>query len=182
MPQYRRNYVEGGSYFFTVVTYRRQPLLDDMIIPIFNEGLKECLAKKTFVVEAMVILPDHIHCIWQLPPADDDYSSRWKSIKAFFTKEYFRRVGEVPTKPTASMRNKGEKGTWQRRFWEHTIRDEGDYRLHCDYIHYNPVKHGFVKAPRDWPHSSFHEFVEKGFYSESWGGPVDDFPEGIGGE
>jgi len=173
----------------------RQPLFNELAIPIFNEGLKECISTRSFTVEAMVILPDHIHCIWQLPLTGDDYSSRWKFIKASFTKEYIRRVGGAPAKPTRtgrvsgaaaeptlSMQKKGEKGIWQRRFWEHTIRDERDYRLHCDYIHYNPVKHGFVKAPRDWPHSSFHEFVEKGLYPESWGGPVENFPVGIGGE
>jgi len=182
MSQYRRNYVEGGSYFFTVVIYMRQPLLDEMTIPILSKGLKECISTRTFTVEAMVILPDHIHCIWQLPPTDDDYSSRWKFIKAFFTREYTRRVGKAVAKPTISMQKKSEKAIWQRRFWEHTIRDERDYRFHCDYIHYNPVKHGLVKSPRDWPHSRFHEFVEKGLYPESWGGPVEDFPEGIGGE
>jgi putative transposase len=203
MPQYRRNHIEGGTYFFTVITYMRQPILDERSIPIFKEGLKECISKKPFSVEAVAILPDHIHCIWQLPPDDADYSSRWKFIKTFFTKNYFRfldetyqvgkkcRVGGVPTeptksnqliKPTASMAQKGEKGIWQRRFWEHTIRDERDYRNHCDYIHYNPVKHGLVKYPRDWPHSSFHEFVEKGLYPQSWGGPVNAFSDEVGGK
>jgi putative transposase len=86
------------------------------------------------------------------------------------------------TKPSPSMRTKGEKGIRQRRFWEHTIRDESDFCRHCDYIHYNPVKHGLVDAPRDWPHSSFYKFVEKGLYPESWGGTIEDFPEGMGGE
>jgi putative transposase len=220
MGQYRRNYVQGGIFFFTVVTYLRQPLLNDLTIPMLQEGFKKCISRKVFSVEAMVILPDHLHCIWQLPPDDDDYSSRWKFIKAFFTKEYTKRwvtpccthptgkteflssvgsynnsrkpcrVGEAtaqPTnseppnpKPTASMQKKGEKGIWQRRFWEHTIRDERDYRTHCDYIHYNPVKHGLVNSPRDWPHSSFHKFVEKGLYAESWGGAVNAFSDEVG--
>ncbi|MBI5604334.1 MAG: transposase [Deltaproteobacteria bacterium] len=238
MGQYRRNYVHGGTFFFTVVTYLRQPILNERTISLLQEGFKSCISRKIFSVEAMVILPDHLHCIWQLPLDDNDYSSRWKFIKAFFTKGYFLLTGEngiggfhfIPptlrdltkcrsgralpqpidnfdascrvgeacrvggaiaqptiqkptnTKPTASMQKKGEKGIWQRRFWEHTIRDERDYRNHCDYIHYNPVKHGLVKYPRDWPHSSFHEFVEKGLYPESWSGSVNAFPDEVGGE
>jgi putative transposase len=205
MPQYRRNYVEGGTYFFTVVTFMRYPLLNDLSIPILHEALRDCMLTKTFDLEAMVILPDHIHSIWQLPLTDDDYSSRWKLIKAAFTKEYIRRVGEAkrnprivggalakptrtgrageaPAKPTISMQKKGEKGIWQRRFWEHTIRDGRDYSMHCDYIHYNPVKHGLVKSPRNWPYSTFQEFVQRGIYPESWGGPAEGFPEGMGGE
>jgi putative transposase len=139
-----------------------------------------------------VILPDHIHCIWTLPPEDDDYSSRWKDIKCYFTREYLRnihlagpregRAAERMPELPVSMQNKGEKGLWQRRFWEHTIRDEDDYRLHLDYIHYNPVKHGLVRAVGEWPHSSFHRFVSRGIYPESWTGRADGFPEGIGGE
>ena len=197
MPQYRRNYVDGGTYFFTVVTYMRQALLNDLSIPILHRALKDCMLRKTFDLEAMVILPDHIHSIWRLPPTDDDYSSRWKLIKAAFTKEYIRRVGAAGrvggaqrnpqtlggamAKPTISMQTKGERGIWQRRFWEHTIRDETDYTRHCDYIHYNPVKHGLVKSPLDWPHSTFQEFVQRGIYPESWGGPAEDFPVGTGG-
>jgi len=160
----------------------RQPLLNDLSIPILHKALRDCILTKTFDLEAMVILPDHIHSIWQLPLTDDDYSSRWKLIKAAFTKEYIRRAGEAPAKPTISMQKKGEKGIWQRRFWEHTIRDGRDYSMHCDYIHYNPVKHGLVKSPRDWPHSTFQEFVQRGIYPESLGGPAEGFPEGMGGE
>ncbi len=108
--------------------------------------------------------------------------ARWKAIKSVFTKKYINRIGEPAAKPTASMQKKGEKGIWQRRFREHTIKDENDYRLHIEYIHYNPAKHGLVAAPKDWPHSSFHRFVEKNIYPESWGGPVTEFPEKIGGE
>jgi len=160
----------------------RQPLLDDLSIPILHKAFRDCMSTMTFEMEAMVILPDHIHSIWKLPLTDDDYSSRWKLIKNSFTKEYIRRVGEAQTEPTISMQKKGEKGIWQRRFWEHTIQDERDYSTHCDYIHYNPVKHGLVKSPLDWPHSTFQEFVRRGIYSESWGGPVENFSEGIGGE
>ncbi len=182
MSHYRRNYVEGGTFFFTVVTYKRQPLLTDVAVDILRESFRECMYARHFTIEAIVVLPEHIHCIWQLPAHNYDYSVRWKEIKDCFTKEYIRRVGEPAVKPTASMLKKGEKGIWQRRFWEHTIQDEDDYRMHIDYIHYNPVKHGLVNAPKNWPYSSFHRFVKKGILSELWAGPAENFPEGIGGE
>jgi len=182
MSNYRRNFVEGGIYFFTVVTHRRQRILRGEAIDILRESFRECMSEMPFAIEAAVVLPDHLHCIWRLPEKDSDYSTRWKNIKNSFTKKYTRRVGEALAKPTNSMQKKDEKGIWQRRFWEHTIRDENDYRMHIEYIHYNPVKHGLVPAPKDWPHSSFHRFVKKGIYSESWGGPLTEFPEGFGGE
>jgi len=182
MPHYHRNYVKGGTYFFTVVTYMRRPILDKIAISLLEQELKACNSFKPFGVEAMVILPDHLHCIWTLPPMDYDYSSRWRIIKTSFTKEYISRVGGALAQPTLSMQMKGERGIWQRRFWEHTIRDERGYQLHFDYIHYNPVKHGLVKAPQDWPHSSFHRCVQEGIYPKSWGGPAEDFPEDVGGE
>jgi putative transposase len=193
MSRYRRNYVEGGTYFFTVVTYMRRPLLDNRAVSLLEEKLNACISLKPFTIEAMVILPDHLHCIWTLPPTDHDYSSRWRTIKTSFTKEYIRRVGgavaqptcragEAPAQPTISMQKKGEKGIWQRRFWEHTIRDEKDYQIHFDYVHYNPVKHGLVKSPLDWPHSTFHRYVQEGIYPDSWGGPSENVPKDVGGE
>ena len=170
MPRYRRNYVEGGTYFFTVVTYMRRPLLYDMAISLLEEELKACISLKPFTVEAMVILPDHLHCIWTLPPLDYDFSFRWRVIKTSFTKEYIRRVGAPPEESTVSMQKKGEKGIWQRRFWEHHIRDDADLQRHVAYIHYNPVKHGLVRRLSDWPHSSFHRYVREGWLPLEWAG------------
>jgi putative transposase len=192
MPRYRRHYIKGGTYFFTLVTYKRRRVLDATAVDILRQGFRKCIAERPFAIEGIVILPDHIHCIWKLPPDDCDYSSRWKEIKCHFSKEYLRNMsnsasrdceeceimGELPD----SMQNKGEKGIWQRRFWEHAIRDEEDYRLHMDYIHYNPVKHGLVSAVIEWPYSSFHRFVSMGIYRGSWAGRADGFPDDIGGE
>lgn len=182
MPNYRRNYVEGGTYFFTVVTYKRQRLLTGEAIDILRECIRKCMSEKPFVIEAAVVLPEHLHCMIRLPEQDSDYSSRWKDIKGDFTSKYISKFGEPPAKPTAAMRKKGEKGIWQQKFWEHTIRDQDDYNGHIQYIHYNPVKHGLVAAPKDWPYSSFHRFVKRGVFSESWAGPVKKFHEGMGGE
>ncbi len=182
MPNYRRNFVEGGTYFFTVITYKRQQILNGKAIDILRECFRECMSEKPFTIEAAVVLPEHLHCLWTLPAPDSDYSARWKSVKSAFTKEYIRRIGEPPAKPSVSMQKKGEKGIWQRRFWEHTVQNEDDYRIHIEYIHFNPVKHGWVDAPIDWPHSSFHRFVKENVYPESWGSSVIEFPEGIGGE
>jgi len=109
-------------------------------------------------MDAIVILPDHIHCIWQLPSGDADFSTRWRLIKRYFS-----------TGVDAALNSKGEKRIWQRRFWEHLIRDEDDWRKHMDYIHYNPVKHGYVSHPGLWPHGSFHRAVERGWYGSDWG-------------
>ena len=114
----------------------------------------------------MVILPDHLHTIWTLPSNDSDFSTRWKRVKAAFTRRYLAGTGEDVSD---SMRGKGEQGVWQRRFWEHMIRDQDDFNRHCDYIHYNPVKHGLVNSPLEWKHSSFKRFVDKGIYEANWG-------------
>ncbi len=182
MSNYHRNFVQGGTYFFTVVTYKRQRILNGNAIDILRESFRQCMSEKPFTIDAIVVLPDHIHSIWTLPIHDSDYSTRWKTIKSSFTKKYTHRVGEASARPTNSMDKKGEKGIWQRRFWEHTIQDEKDYRVHMEYIHYNPVKHGLVVAPKDWPHSSFHRFVKNNIYTESWGNSVVEFSDDIGGE
>ena len=182
MPNYRRNYVKGGTYCFTVLTYKRQHILQGIAIDLLRESFRGCMTEKPFKIEAIVILPEHIHCIWKLPPDDSDYPVRWKDTKSAFTKKYIKKVGEPLIKPTLSMQKKGEKAIWQRRYWEHTINSDEDYKVQFDYIHYNPVKHGWVKAPKDWPHSSFHHSVKKGIYTENWAGPPEGFPEGTGGE
>ena len=182
MSNYHRNYVQGGTYFFTVVTYVRQRILQGKAIDALRESFRQCMSEKAFTIDAMVVLPDHVHCIWTLPGNDSDYSTRWKTIKSSFTKKYTRMVGEASARITNSMQKKGEKGIWQRRFWEHTILNEEDYRVHIEYIHYNPVKHGLVEAPKDWPYSSFHRFVKKNIYTESWGNSGVEFSNEIGGE
>lgn len=121
-----------------------------------------------FEIEAVVILPEHLHCILSLPDGDSDFSTRWGLIKA-----YFSRNIEKSERISQSRNKRGERGIWQRRFWEHLIRDEADYRQHVDYIHWNPVKHGWVQKVKDWPHSSFHDFVKRGIYPVNWGGGID---------
>lgn len=125
-----------------------------------------------FEVEAICLLPDHIHCIWTLPEEDEDYSRRWKEIKRLFTKGYLEEIGPGEYR-NESRKKRGEAAIWQRRFWEHAIRDESDLSRHIDYIHFNPVKHGLVQAPRDWAWSSFHRYVKMGYYDPDWG----DMPE-----
>ena len=164
--QYRRSREAGGVYFFTLVTYQRQTLLTlpENIQRLRTAFQRERL-KRTFDMEAIVILPDHLHTIWRLPAGDDDFSTRWSNIKRYFS---IGCVG-VDSNLPSPRQSKREKAVWQRRFWEHTISDEQDWRNHLDYIHYNPVKHGLVKSPKNWPYSSFKRCVDKGWYDENWG-------------
>jgi len=165
MANYRRLYAKGGTYFFTVVTQERRPIFSkEDSVKNLRESFETVMEKRPFTVDAVVVLPDHIHCIWSLPNNESDFSTRWKEIKYRFS---INSRESFP--PTDSMRKKKEKGLWQRRFWEHLIRDQDDFNRHVDYIHYNPVKHGLVKRPMDWPHGSFHRFVERGVYEEDWG-------------
>ncbi|MBD9358527.1 REP-associated tyrosine transposase [Methylomonas albis] len=158
MSDYRRVFVPGGNYFFTVVTYRRRPVFElPENIELLRTAFKRVMAEKPFKIDAMVILPDHCHCIWQLPVSDQDFSGRWREIKKYVSK----RIGAVGKRP-------GERDIWQRRFWEHQIRDEDDWRRHMDYIHYNPVKHGLAPSPIDWPYSSFKKAVKAGWYDVDW--------------
>jgi putative transposase len=121
-----------------------------------------------FETVAMVLLWDHLHTIWTLPPGDDDYSTRWKKLKGKFTRRWLKAGGnELPR--SASRKARGERGIWQRRFWEHTALEENDLEAHLDYIHYNPVKHAYVQRPWDWPFSSFRRYVRLGQYGEDWG-------------
>jgi len=171
MSDYRRVYLKGGTFFFTVVTYARRPIFKDaMVASLLKKSLRYVMAKHPFVVEANVVLPDHMHCIWRLPPKDWDYSVRWRLLKTYFSRQYNSYI--YVANPSKSMMAKQESGIWQRRFWEHTIRDEEDFERHCDYIHYNPVKHGLVRSPAEWKESSFEKFVAKGIYSPDWGQDV----------
>jgi putative transposase len=161
--RYRRAGIPGASYFFTVnLADRSQTLLVDHA-DVLRTVISEVQSRHPFRIDAMVVLPDHLHAIWTLPENDKDFSTRWMLIKSGFSRRL--PVGEGRNK---SRMGKGERGIWQRRFWEHLIRDENDYERHANYIHYNPVKHGYVARPVDWPHSSIHRFVARGIMSPDW--------------
>jgi putative transposase len=164
MSQYRRKKAEGGCYFFTVVAYKRRAFLtDDAVRPLLKGAIKDVQSQLPFVSLAFCLLPDHLHCLWRLPPEDCDYSARWAKIKRLFSSRY-RAAGGMELSQTPSRINKREAGIWQRRFWEHRIRDEQDYWRHVHYIHYNPVKHGLVERPEQWPYSTYHQFRNVSLY------------------
>ena len=167
MVTYRRNLIPGGTYFFTVTLVDRSSTLLVDRIDELREAFRTVRMKRPFEIDAIVILPDHLHCAWTLPQKDIDYALRWREIKSAFS----RRIppGEYRSKGRI---NKKERGIWQRRYWEHTIRDEQDLEKHMDYIHYNPVKQKYVSRTSDWPYSSFQRFVRKGVYPLQWG--IDD--------
>jgi putative transposase len=170
MRNYRRCHVPGGSYFFTVVTERRALILgNDLARDLLRMAFRDCLQRwPPFQVDAMVMLQDHLHAIWTMPPGDSDYSKRWGAIKKRFTESWLELGG--PEKPLSASRvRRRRRGIWQDYFWEHTLRDERDYARHFDYIHYNPVKHGLVECARQWPYSTFHRWMKRGVYEEHWG-------------
>jgi putative transposase len=159
MSNYHRTHLPGGTYFFTVVTHDRAPLfINEERVEMLRAAFRKVMAVRPFQIDAIVVLPEHLHCIWRLPEGDADYSSRWREIK----KAASRQID-----PATDQRN--ERRVWQRRFWEHAIRDETDWRNHMDYIHYNPVKHGLANRPADWRWSSFRHAVRQGWYEASWG-------------
>lgn len=162
MVFYRRNRVPGGTYFFTVgLADRRKDWLVKHV-DLLRGAFRRAKRDRPFLIEAIAILPEHLHCIWTLPETDADYSHRWRLIKASFSRTL------ILTNPSIHKNSKGEYNVWQRRFWEHTIRDDEDLETHINYIHYNPVKHGFVTRVSDWPYSSFHRFVKLGWVSKDW--------------
>jgi putative transposase len=166
MVRYRRNFVPGGTFFFTVtLADRRSSVLVDHIVAL-RAAFRVTRSEQPFAIDAIVVLPDHLHTIMTLPPDDCDFSGRWRRIKSLFT----RRVAAQ----NKTRKQNGEHALWQPRFWEHTVRDETDFARHADYIHYNPVKHGLVTCARDWPFSSFHHYVKQGLLLEDWGGGVND--------
>jgi putative transposase len=169
MPNYRRCRVAGGSYFFTVVTFgRRRFLTSDLARPLLRKGIDEVREELPFEVVAWVLLPDHLHAVWALPPGDSKYSERWQAIKEKFTKSFLAAGGREGVR-NRSRRRRRERAVWQRRFWEHTIQDEEDLASCVDYVHWNPVKHGLVSRVCDWPWSTFHRYVEAGHYGIDWG-------------
>ena len=168
MTWYRRARVAGGTYFFTLVTYRRRRFLTDAGPRAWlRAAIEATRADYPFLIDAWVLLPDHLHCLWTLPEEDADYSARWALIKRRFT----QRAGNALHRDdwmSASKRKYREGTVWQRRFYEHVIRDERDLNAHMDYIHYNPVKHGLVARVADWPYSTFHRWVAEGRYTAAW--------------
>jgi putative transposase len=166
--RYRRAILPGGTCFFTLVTFQRRPIFaSPQAVELLRYAFGYVLARMPFTIVASVVLPDHLHCIWTLPPDDSNYSTRWRMIKGHFTRHW--QKGEKESQ-NASRRMKGEADVWQRRFWEHLIRDEVDLNRHIEYIHYNPVKHGLVRSPAEWEYSSFMRFVREGNYPIDWGG------------
>jgi putative transposase len=175
MSNFRRKHLPGGTFFFTLVTYRRRPLFrSGLARNCLREAMEEQIRTHPFNLFAICLLPDHLHCVWILPRGDSSYSARWQSIKRGFTKRFLDRGGtELPV--TDGERRQKRKGIWQSRFWEHTVRDEQDLERCVDYLHWNPRKHGLVSRVRDYPFSSFHRFVEEGQYELDWGGTDPEF-------
>lgn len=170
MPDYHRARVEGGTYFFTVVTYQRKPILTtEPARRLLHDAWMDTTKRFPLETIAVCLLPDHLHCIWTLPEGDADYSVRWKEIKRLFTKGYLAEIGPGGER-NASREKRLEAAIWQRRFWEHVICDQEDLEEHLDYIHYNPIKHGYVKYAADWPYSSFNRYVKEGIYEIDWTG------------
>ena len=168
MPEYRRAKITGATYFFTVVTYKRKPLFADEICRQFlHNAWLDVSNRFPFATDAICLLPDHLHCIWTLPEGDDRYSIRWGEIKRLFSKKFLAEHGNHQH-VNESRDKRGEAAVWQRRFWEHMIRNEDDLRRHLDYIHYNPVKHVLANQVKNWEWSSFHRYVKEGFYTEDW--------------
>ena len=165
MSQYIRAFIPGGTFFFTVALLNRDQRLLVEHIELLRAAFKQVQASRPFTTDAIVVLPDHLHCIWTLPPGDGDFSTRWRLIKGAFA----RQIAAEGERLSERREKKNERGIWQRRFWEHVIRDERDFAAHADYIHYNPVKHGHAANAAEWPHSSFHKFVKVGIYDPEWG-------------
>ena len=159
MPNYRRLFVPGGTYFFTVNLHDRSSDLLIRRIDVLRQAYKYVSERHPFETAAIVVLPDHLHCIWRPPPHDSDFSMRWRLLKERFTKS-------LPSGVASEGRRRGERAVWQRRFWEHAVRDDDDFENHVNYIHFNPVKHRYVTNPDDWPYSTWRE------YKRDYGKPV----------
>jgi putative transposase len=168
---YRRSRLAGGTYFFTVVTANRSPIFNNpAAVQCLRTTFRQVMHRHPFTIDALVVMPDHIHCIWTLPDGDANYPTRWRLIKTGLTKNF-----------SSAQTGQNPKSLWQKRYWEHTVRDQKDFNRHVDYIHFNPVKHGYVARAADWPYSSFHRFVRNGILPVDWG--VDETQlEGVGNE
>lgn len=168
MSHYRRANTQGGSYFFTVVSYRRQAVLcDEHIRHALRKAIQETRLKYPFSIDAWVLMPDHLHCIWRLPEGDGDYSKRWSLIKrsvSITCADSYKKQKWL----NGSKKKHRESTLWQRRFWEHQLRDQQDFNRHLDYIHYNPVKHGLCERADAWPYSTLHRYIKNGSYPQDW--------------
>lgn len=162
MVNYRRNFIPGGTYFFTLALHDRRSKQLTYSIDLLRQAFRDTIRAKPFRIDAIVVLPDHLHTIWTLPPDDCDYPARWKAIKANFS----RRLSKSGI--LVEKRHDGSALVWQRRYWEHTIIDTEDLNRHIDYIHINPVKHGLVERVADWPFSSFHRYVKQDLLPSNW--------------
>lgn len=168
MPQFIRADIPGATYFFTVNTYARRRLFEGAVARGFlREAIERTRAVRRFEIDAFVLLPDHLHCLWTLPEGDHDFSTRWRKIKECFTRLYIEHGGTECGIPPGQLR-KGQRGVWQQRFWEHVIRDDVDYENHMNYIHFNPVKHDYVPCAHAWSWSTFHKWVKRGAYDRYW--------------
>ena len=165
MTDYRRFYIPNATWFFTVnLAERHNNHLLIEKVDALRAAFRYVKERRAFHINAIVIMPDHLHCIWTLPPDDADFSTRWNLLKG-----HFSRAIEKGERVSKSRDKRRERGIWQRRFWAHLIVDQADFNNHVDYIHWNPVKHGWVKQVADWRYSSFHKYVELGIYSNTWG-------------
>jgi putative transposase len=167
MVHYRRSLVPGGTFFFTVTIADRRSSILVQNIGSLRHAFRITRKERPFVIDAIVVLPDHLHAILTLPQDDADFSGRWRRMKSLFTRQIIDRGLSI------TRDHRGEYMLWQRRFWEHAIRDETDLSRHVDYIHYNPVKHALVSQVTEWPYSSFHRYVRKGWLPEDWGGTIE---------
>jgi putative transposase len=168
MADYRRSKIAGGTYFFTVVTHERRLILTtEAVRTALREAIQQARTTLPFQIDAWVLLPDHLHCVWTLPEGDTNFSARWAIIKRHVSS---RCASTAKSSPSDSRFKRNERPFWQRRFWEHQMRDDADMARHVDYVHWNPVKHGLVKAVKDWPYSSFQKYVARGVYPDNWGG------------
>jgi len=174
MPSYRRAFIPGGTWFFMANLLERHG--NDLLvreIELLRSIVRRVRDKHPFHIDAWVVLPEHLHCIWTLPPGDSDFSTRWRFIKSGFSRALPKTERRSAVRSAA-----GERGIWQRHYWEHLIRDEADYRRHVDYVHVNPLKHGHVIQVRDWPYSTFHRYVAARIYPMDWCGDVNADVEG----
>ena len=169
MPRYRRSIAPGATYFFTVNSYQRRPILTHPEVRIaLRHAIETVRTTMPFTIEAWVLLPDHLHAIWTLPPGDAAFGKRWGIIKTVVSKKCASLIDPETARSSSRIR-RHENDFWQRRFWEHLIRDEDDFERHVDYVHFNPVKHGHVKRVTDWEYSTFHQYVKRGVYPDAWG-------------
>ena len=166
MSHYRRAKFCGGYYFFTIVCYKMRKIFSDVLArKCLRNAFEKVRSKRHFETIAFCLLPEHLHCIWKLPENDGDFSIRWSLIKRDFTINYLKEGGKDSAQSNSRLKHR-HRGIWQKRFWEHQIRDERDLQSHIDYIHYNPVKHGLVGEVVNWPWSTYHKYIESGYYGK----------------